>query len=155
MRHTLRVSAFLLIALAVTGTAFGQLRVGTFDSRLVALAYYNSDGYRQQMRDLKLDEHTGPALQNLMHYQVFSTASIPNVLEQLKGELPAIAREAGVSMIVSRWEIAYQSDGIEYVDVTPQLIARFKPNPKVQKWIDDGAKKEPLPLVKVVMMPAD
>jgi hypothetical protein len=47
-------------------------------------------------------EFQGPAVQSLMHYQVFSTASIPNIVEKLAGVLPKVAADADVSIVVSK-----------------------------------------------------
>jgi hypothetical protein len=144
-----------------------KVRIGVFDSRFVALAYYNSDEHRRFMQDLMSQlqaakaandtakitdlEFRGPALQNLMHYQVFSNASIPNVMQKLAPDLPRIAADAGVSVIVSKWDVAFQGANVEYVDVTDALVARFNPDDKVRKWIADGKTKDPIPLLDAVM----
>ena len=143
-----------------------KTRIGVFDSRMVALAYYNSEAQRAAMQQLadkmkaaraagdeakiKDLQFQGPALQNLMHYQVFSTASIPNVMEALTPVLPEIADRAGVDLIVSKWEISYRRADVEYVDVTDELVHQFKPSEKVQKWIAEGAAKQPVPLLDLV-----
>lgn len=141
-------------------------RIGVFDSRALAIAYYNSDAHRAQMRamieELKTAkaagdaaavqrlEFKGPALQNLAHYQGFSTASVPNVLEAIKDAVPQVAKTANVSMIVSKWEVAWRSPDVEYLDVTDQLVAALHPDAKVLKWIADSRNRAPLPLVEAV-----
>jgi hypothetical protein len=95
-------------------------------------------------------EYQGPALQNLMHYQVFSTASIPNVIEALAPVLPQVAERAGVAIIVSKWDVSYRRDDVEYVDVTDELVQPFNPNAQVKKWLADGKTKPPLPLLDAV-----
>lgn len=140
-----RLFAFTLAALvSVPLFAQSKTRIGVYDSRLVALAYYNSAEHRADK------EHHGPALQSLAHYQVFSNSSIPNIIDKLKTRLPAIAREAGVALIVSKWDIAHAGDGVEYVDVTDKLVAELKPDAKVQKWIADMRNKEPMPLLSAL-----
>ena len=144
-----------------------KVRIGVFDSRMVALAYYNSDEHRKFTQDLMAQlkaakaandtarisdlEFRGPALQNLMHYQVFSNASIPNVMDKLAPELPRVAAEARVPVIVSKWDVAFHDPDVEYVDVTDALVRAFKPNEKVQKWVDEGRTKAPIPLLEAVM----
>jgi hypothetical protein len=175
MSRVVGIAAALCIA-ALNGVVAAQtppsaaaqrVRVGVYDSRMVALAYYNSDEHRRLTRDLMAQlkaakaandtakiadlEFRGPALQNLMHYQVFSTASIPNVMEKLAPELPGIAAEARVSVIVSKWDVAFHGSGVEYVDVTDALAARFNPNERVRQWIAEGRTKQPLPLLEAVM----
>lgn len=149
---------------ATPGSA--RTRIGVFDSRMVALAYYNSEPQRAAVQQMTADlraakaagdeakikdlQFQGPALQNLMHYQVFSTASIPNVMEKLAPTLPQVTERAGVVLIVSKWEVSYQRDDVERVDVTDELVRQFNPNEKVQKWIAEGAKKDPVPLLQLV-----
>jgi hypothetical protein len=128
-------------------------RIGVYDSRLVALAYYNSDEHKQLLQQLKTDAVAASALQELQHYQVFSNASIPNVMEKLSGVLPAVAKDAGVSVIVSKWELAIRGDDVEYVDVTDALVKTLHPDAKVQKWIADMKTKDPVPLLQLVMQP--
>jgi hypothetical protein len=152
---------------AAAPAAGQKIRAGVFDSRMVALAYYNSDEHRRFMQDLTAQltaakaandtakiaelEFRGPALQNLMHYQVFSNASIPNVMEKLAPELPRIAADAHVSLIVSKWDVVFHDPNVEYVDVTDALVARFNPNERVRKWVAEGKTKDPIPLLEAVM----
>jgi hypothetical protein len=144
-----------------------KVRIGVYDSRMVALAFYNSADHRKFLQDLMTElktaqsandaakvaalEHRGPALQNLMHYQVFSNASVPNVMEKLAPELPRVAEQAQVSLIVSKWDVAWRLDGVEYVDVTDALVALFHPDKKVLDWVASGKAKPPIPLVEAVM----
>jgi hypothetical protein len=152
---------------AAAAPAGQKIRVGVFDSRMVALAYYNSGEHRRFTQDLMAQlkaakaandtakiaelEFRGPALQNLMHYQVFSNASIPNVMEKLAPELPKIAADAHVSLIVSKWDVVFHDPNVEYVDVTDALVARFNPNERVRKWVAEGKTKDPIPLLEAVM----
>lgn len=144
----------------------GRLRIGVFDSRGVALAYYNSPEAQSERKQMIADlaaakaakdqrrvdalMHEGPAVQSLMHYQVFSTASIPNVLELMTAELPKIARDARVSMIVSRWEVAFRATDVEYVDVTMEMAAVFKPTPALLEHIKTVGAKAPMGLMEAV-----
>lgn len=144
-----------------------KVRVGVFDSRMVALVYYNSDEHRKFIRQLMSDmeaakkaentarvaelEFQGPALQSLMHYQVFSNASIPNITAKLQDDLARIAREQRVGVIVSKWDVAYRDPDVEYVDVTDALVERFHPDEKILKWMADGKTRQPIPLLEAVM----
>lgn len=147
MRRT--IISLLFLALTAFPALAEKVRVGVYDSRLVALAYYNTPEHRAfagTIRNAKI----GAATQELMHYQVFGVNPIPNVIEKLKDRLPAIAQEANVVVIVSKWEVVHASADVEYVDVTDRLVAEFKPEAKVQKWIDEARKKDPLPLLTVM-----
>ena len=78
---------------------------------MVAPTYYNSEPQRAAMQQMAAElkaaktagdeakitdlRFQGPALQNLMHYQVFSTASIPNVMEKFAPTLPQVVNPPG------------------------------------------------------------
>ena len=139
-----------------------NLRVGTFDSRAVAIAYGNWEPFRRDIQHLK-DEYTkakaagdeekvkrlgaeGEATQQRMHEQGFSTGSVANILEQIKDQLPAIAKEAAVDVLVSKWDIAYKAPGAELVDVTPLMIKPFHPNERTMGWIKSAENVAPISL---------
>ena len=164
------------LSFALTGVALSQpqplpLRIGTFDSRAVALAFWRSEEGRKQTngihekyakakaakdeKRMKQLEIEGPGLQVRMHQQVFSTGSVTDIIEKIKTALPPIAKEAGVSLIVSKWQIAYKDPSVEYINVTPQLIKLFHPSDAVLKIIEDLHKKEPVPIEKLSMNPND
>ena len=86
-----------------------------------------------------------------MHQQVFSIASVADILEKVKADLPKIAQEAGVDIIVSKWEVAYKNPSIEIVDVTSHLVKLFNPDEKTLKLIEYLPKQSPIPLVKLLI----
>ena len=151
-------------------TTDGALRVGTFDSRAVALAYYRSpDGldrmkpeWDQQLRDAEAAGDSArveelklfmPSFQHLLHQQVFSTGSICNVLREIEDDLPGIAAEAGVDLIVSRWELPYSAPDIETVDVTPNLVALFELDEETAGFVAQMESVEPMPLEEMLYQP--
>jgi hypothetical protein len=169
IRTIVCAAAFLLTASALgyaQGT--GPLRIGTYDSRAVALAYYNSaeqqktPGLRSQLQSeyaqakaggdekkIKELEAAGIAWQQLMHEQAFSTGSISNVIAVIKDKLPDIARQAGVTLLVSKWDVAYRDPSVEYVDVTMPVVRLFSPGDKVLTWIEEMKKQDPVPIDKL------
>lgn len=145
-----------------TGTKSATLRVGTFDSRAVAVAYAGSENFNRRIRGL-MDEYKNAkaagdrqkadqleaeskAGQRRLHEQGFSTASVANILETIKDQLPAIAQKAGVDVIVSKWDIVYQAPGAEFVDVTRLLIEPFHPNERALRNIEELEKHAPIPM---------
>jgi len=145
-----------------TKTEKAKLRVGTFDSRAIAIAYVGTDDFKQALKKMKEeqkkakaagDEKTvkelgakGQAQQQLLHTQGFSTASVGEYLESVKDKIPAIAKEVGVDVIVSKWDMVYQSPDAEFVDVTDQLVKLFKPDEKTLKIGEDLRKIPPISL---------
>jgi hypothetical protein len=139
-----------------------KLRVGTFDSRAIVIAYGRSADFNQRIRKLKADrdkakadgdqkkalelEEQGRSGQQMFHMQGFSTASVNDILEHIKDKLPEIAKQAGVAMIVSKWDIAYQSPDAELVDITDLMVKPFSPDEKTLKTISELQKHAPIPL---------
>jgi len=154
--------------LATLCPAEEKLRVGTFDSRAIAIAYGRSEPVKQLVSihfekynkakeegDEKLVkelEALGQASQQVLHQQGFSTASVADILEKVKAELPKISEDAGVDIIVSKWEVVYRNPSIEIVDVTSHLVKLFNPDETTLKMIiEDLPKQAPLPLVELLI----
>lgn len=139
-----------------------KVRVGTYDSRLVAVAYTASEGFQKRLVAMQAEvqaamskgdqervqvlQRNGRALQERVHKQGFSTWPIHDILKLVDKKLPLIAREAKVGLIVSKWDLAYRHANTEAVDVTPQLVELFNPNEKTRNILKSLATKEPVPL---------
>jgi hypothetical protein len=87
--------------------------------------------------------------QRRAHEQGFSTGSVAGILATVKDSLPAVAKRAGVTLIVSKWEVNYQIPEVELVDVTGELVALFHPNEKVLKWMKSCREQKPLPIEEI------
>jgi hypothetical protein len=136
------------------------LVVGVFDSRAVCVAYTWSKKHdlevREKMAERKAAEIAGDQEklnelkqwgekdQDRRHKQGFGTASVKNLLEYVKGDIPKVAKEAGVDIIVSKWDLAYQSPNARFVDVTELIIRGFEPSEKALKTIRVLKKHKPL-----------
>jgi hypothetical protein len=173
--------AFILIIvitffIAAAGVAHGAestavLKVGTFDSRAVALAFWRSaegmektgtlhremkeakeKGDEERVKELEIE---GPGLQVRLHQQVFSTGSVTDVIQRIEDKLPAIAAEAGVVIIVPKWNVAWQGDGVEVVDLTEQLVKCLNTDKQILKMIGQMSDQEPVPIEELSMNPMD
>jgi hypothetical protein len=143
-----------------------MLRVGTFDSRALAMAYYRSVEFMQYMQELRAEhekakaagdekrvkelEVKGPAQQELIHKQGFSTWPVDNILEKIKGKIPEIAEQAEVDVIVCKWDIIYQRSGIEFIDVTDLMVKPFNPDEATLKIIKEIQMQYPVPLEELI-----
>ena len=143
------------------------LRVGTFDSRAIVVAYVRSEPAKQLLSNhfeklnkakeegdeklVKELEALGQAYQQVQHQQGFSTASVAEYLEKVKAELPKIAEDAGVDIIVSKWEVMYRNPSIEIVDVTSHLVKLFKPDDSALKLIEELLEQAPMPLLDLLI----
>jgi hypothetical protein len=153
---------------AETNTNTTATRIGIYDSRAVALAWFWSGKHQKQLKqnnelmqnaraakvagdtnrftdsDAKLRQH-----QDEMHREVFSTAPATNALAEISGRLPEIQKSAGVSALVSKWDDAAlkKYPDAEKADVTDPLVREFiTPTPQQQKMLSEMQKQKPLPL---------
>lgn len=136
------------------------LRVGVYDSRAVAVAYAHSNHWNNILKDKQKElqkakekgndkkvkelEAWGSAHQQKAHLQGFGTAPVHEYLNVIKDKLPDIARQAGVDVIVSKWEFDYKAPDAEVIDITDQLIEPFGPSERVWNIVRDMKDKAPL-----------
>jgi hypothetical protein len=141
------------------------LRVGVYDTRAVCVAGRNSrafasaiDDLRHQLKDAQAAHDTaraeqvkqrGATLQTVRHLQAFSNAPVDDILADIKPQLPAIAVETDVDLIVARCD--FQSPDVELVDVTDQLVQAFHPDAQTLQAVAQVRKAKPMAMVDVLM----
>ncbi len=175
-KHLIRSSVLALgvVTMVVVSAGHAQesspsnsARIGTFDSRAIATAYYRSAEFQESARALWTElreakasgdewrvkelEAYGPAMQHRMHQQGFGTGSVMDIMEHISDELPEIAREAGVSVIVSQWEVTYESAEADIIDLTPQLVALFAPSEQTLSIVESYKTVAPVPMDQLLM----
>jgi hypothetical protein len=164
------VSAAVALSALAGATAWAQskettLRVGVYDSRAIAVAYGNSAEFRKSLDGITADykkakeakddkrvkeiETQMKAKQRRAHEQGFSTGSVAPIMAKIKDSLPAVAKKAGVDVIVSKWEVNYQSPEIKVVDVTDDLVALFHVSPKALEWVKGIKDHAPVPIEQI------
>ncbi|MCK6479815.1 MAG: hypothetical protein L6R43_06625 [Planctomycetes bacterium] len=135
--------------------------VGLYDSRAVAVAFANSEGFqavvagwRAEAEEAKRagDEAAAAAVeakararQDLFHRQAFCGAPVEDILAEASIDLAGIARAAGVQRLVSRWAPDPLPAGARTVDLTREVIAPFRPSEKVLRIVEDMRDKPPIP----------
>jgi hypothetical protein len=147
--------------------ATDRVRIGTYDSRAVAIAYGRSKAFLTRVNELR-EQHkraTGAgdqkaadrlaqeaqALQLRIHLQGFSNAPVDDILAKVSDRLPQLAQRRGVAAVVSSAD--YRDDArVEVVDVTDDLTALFEPDEQTQKVIADLKRQAPLPIEQVARM---
>lgn len=170
-RPNLILVAWLCLGALVSRAAEdASVKVGVYDSRVVAFAHFWSapertdrdaliasaraakqagDAAKQQELTAKIQ-----ALQATSHLQVFSTAPATEAMTALAPRLPELARELGVARFVSKWdEVALAGIATAaQIDVTDRLAAEFKPDAQRQKTIQEMKRVTPLPLERARQM---
>jgi Skp family chaperone for outer membrane proteins len=159
-----------IITILFTGANFPQqkmdkVRIGTFDSRCVAIAYARSDDFKKEIDSMKMEhkkakeegntqlaeklEQLGQTRQFLAHQQGFSNASIANILSNFKDIFPGIAKNNDLKMILSEWEIMFVDESFELVDITDQLVEIFNPNEETKKILEKVKTMDPVPIEEI------
>jgi len=139
-----------------------MVRVGTFDSRAIAIAYYSSEAHDDYVENLIAErkkakeagdeerakelEKEGGTSQELAHKQGFSTYPVDDILEKIKDKIPEIAKKAGVDVIVSKWNLTFQRKGIKFIDVTEALVKCFNPDFDMLEMLKEIEKQPPVSL---------
>jgi hypothetical protein len=159
------VVGFCAVNLRAAETPDTTARIGTYDSRAVAYAWFWSARHQTQLHemmqaardaraagdtnrfqelDAKLREH-----QTEMHREVFSTAPATGALAEIKDRLPGIQKAAGAAALVSKWDdtALKKFPDAEKADVTDALVREFiTPTPQQQKVLTEIKTVTPLPL---------
>lgn len=165
-------AACMLLAVAallfIGGATRPRTRIGTYDSRAIAIAYGNSEegsGFirslmkeYQAAKEAKNDslvaalEERAQMHQRLSHMRAFSTAPVDELFEAHAKDVEAIARKAGVEAVVPEFQLLWCGDGVEKVDLTEQLAAMFKPSAQGLKWVKECTGTKPLPLLDALLI---
>jgi hypothetical protein len=146
-----------------------KVRIGVFDSRAVAFAYYRSDEFQKVMKDLNAehakakaahDEKRAKALEKegewsqvRTHQRVFSTGPVSDLLAKVKGQLAVIAKQERVSVIVSKWEVQFGDPAAELVDVTLPVAKLLNPSADVLRFVEETKEQAPVPFDQLGLDP--
>ena len=150
---------------AATAKSTAGITLGTYDSRVMAIAYYRSDDFKQNVADVREqhaaakeagDQETMNRLERMMvdgqartHKQGFGTAPIPEILELMKDEIPHIAQEAGVDVLVCKWDVLYQKQDSPSMDLSLRLAQHFNPDKATLKILKEISTTDPVPLAEL------
>jgi len=148
-------------------------RIGIYDSRVVAYAHFWTSEHQKHLKDKieagKSAKSAGDLAQfnklgkemadeqERLHREVFSTGPADEAMSALKPRLAEIQKQAGVSVLVSKWDKqalgSYKSG--QQVDVTDLLVREFKLEPQQLKTIEEIKKQKPVPLEKIDKLHGD
>lgn len=169
------VAAGLLYTLSLNATQEAAakrklLRIGVYDSRAITVAFapsqYNENVMVRKSREKKEAEAKGDQAKAQeierwmtyysikLHGQGFATLPVHDLLECVKDKLPQVAKEAGVDVIVSKWEFDYLATDAEVVDITERLVRLYYPSSPAEKTlatIQQMTKIKPMSLEEVIL----
>ena len=144
----------------------GKVRIGTYDSRSVAVAYaasrYNpvkekmaayerakAAGDRAAVKEL---EAWGERHQRLLHFQGFGRVPVGDLLEPVKGRVQDLARRRGLAAITMGCD--YTAQDVELVDVTEDLMQLYEPSEKTLTTARGIRSAKPVDLDRIAELPA-
>jgi hypothetical protein len=144
------------------------LRVGTFDSRAIAIAHARSAAFAKDLQQLHAEhkkakeekndkltaelEKKGQMQQKLMHLQAFSLGSVSEILARYPDLLPAVAKEQDVVLIVPQTEMAFRGAAVQVVDVTEALATKLNSDPRIAQMLKEIKDVKPLPMLDILLM---
>ena len=178
MKTASLISAGAILVVAFTATVSAgpekkpEVRVGVYDSRAVAYAYFWSAPRREERdaliaraKDAKRSGDTAllnqlkpqiAAAQRQSMLEVFSTAPADEAMASLKDRLPPLRRELGLDRLVSKWDTRALRGVSEAdrVDVTDRLVREFlqEPTEKQLKMLESMEAAKPIPLWQVKLI---
>jgi len=139
-----------------------KVRIGVFDSRVVAIAFYQSKfsnvqqtfgALQTRMEEAKEKddkeaiakiEREATLRQAIMHQQGFGDGSVNNITETIKDKMAQLAKNENLTAIVSKWELVFSSADIELVDITVKVVDFFEPNEKMKEMTKEVMQSEPI-----------
>jgi hypothetical protein len=136
------------------------IKIGTYDSRVITLAYSRSDTFnirlsamqKQSQADFQGTDSTKKVqaayrmitFQFLLHQQVFCTGTASAIIAIVKDKLPQVAKDAGVIAIVSKWEIPCNDPSVEIIDLTMPISKLFNPQGDFENMAKEIAAQDPI-----------
>lgn len=137
-----------------------KLKIGTFDSRAIAISYARSPFFNEKMSVFMKEHKAAKAAndsvkvkkleeqiqlqQRILHDQGFGKGSVAGILASVKDSIPHICKQLGLSLVISKWEIQYLGEDVENVDITMKLVQFFSPDENTIKIIEQMKGTEPI-----------
>ncbi len=162
-RTILAASMICMMLLALTSSGHAQetakkMRIGVYDNRAIALAYFGSEhnAFLKKRAEVKEARAEGDSarikeldawvekFQRQMHFQGFGRAPVDDLLLLVKDKLAGVARSTGIDLI--GWYPDYTGADVEVVDITDELVALFNPSEEKLEQIKQLKEVEPTAL---------
>lgn len=145
-----------------------SLRVGTYDSRSIAVAFAGTDIFKKNMKthidtmteaynkakaqgntaEMKEIEKEMQEEQDSLHKLAFSTAPVDDILANYKDKLEGLKKEKNLDLLISKWdqEKLRQYHSAQIVDVTVDMIDVINPDSKQRESAIEIQKHKPISL---------
>ena len=160
MKKNILLTALAFIILSASAVTAEKLRIGVYDSRMIAVWHFNSSEYQKEMQDMRTSydkakqdkdydkikelEEKGPLTQRILHDKGFGRGSTATIIEKKRDELETLVKNENLVAVVSKWELNYSNPDIEIVDVTLNLLGILKAPEHLIKMYDEMKKQPPV-----------
>ena len=151
---------FLLVFISIEKSySQNKIRVGIYDSRFIAVAYYNSKYFKlmpevtQKMKTAKEKNDTTEMSninkemslrQRFIHEQGFGKGSVCYIIEEMKDKISELAKNEKLNIIVSKWELNFKGSNVEIIDITEKIANLYEPTNNIKEMIKDFNNNEPV-----------
>jgi hypothetical protein len=157
------ISLCLIIISGRESIAQDKIRIGVFDSRAVAVAFYNSKfsnvqqifgeiGKRMKAaqdsnntEEITNIQEEAKMRQAFIHEQGFGKGSVSAIMEMMKDKIIELSNKENLNVLISRWELVFTSTNAEVIDVTDKITDLFEPDERIKTILQEMKKQEPIP----------
>ncbi len=160
MKNTTKTITIAIIILIASFTAQAKQKIGTYDSRAVAIWYSNTEEFRKEMgaifdgakkakekndtAELKKFEQKGQLTQRILHDKGFGRGSVAEILEKYKDKISEYSKKENFTALVSKWELLFSNSEAEVIDITVPLLKALGSDEKVIKMYDEMKRQDPI-----------
>lgn len=160
MKKILLIMLVATLLLSSELIAKGKQRIGVYDSRAIAICWFQSEdgqkGMKSMMEEYKAAkakgdtvqakklEEKGQLMQRIAHDKGFGRGSVAEYFENKLSEFKELAKKEKLMAICSKWELNFSSPDVETVDITMNVLDMFKATDKVKKMVEEMKGIEPI-----------
>lgn len=154
-------SILAILVLSSAGDSFSQskIRIGTYDSRMVAVAFYNSKYFNmredaKKRMDVAREKNDTveinnimkemPLRQRFMHEQAFGKGSVSWIMDAFKEKISGVAEKEKVGIVVSKFELLCYTKDTELIDITLKLCDIFESSVDLKQMYTEMQAVEPI-----------
>ena len=160
MKKALFIMFIATLLLSSELIAKGKQRIGVYDSRAIAICWFQSQEGQKDLMSLREEfnsakakgdsvqakklEEKGQLTQRILHDKGFGRGSVAEIIEKKLNELKELAKKEKLMAICSKWELNFSSPDVETVDITMNILDMFKATDKVKKMVEEMKGIEPI-----------
>jgi hypothetical protein len=144
----------------------GKVRIGTYDSRAVAIAYAASrfNPVKEKMAEYEKAKAAGDQakqkelqawgekFQRQLHFQGFGRVPVDDLLAPVKDQVAQLGRDRKLAAITQGCD--FTSAEVELLDVTDDLVKLYDPSEKTLEYTRSIRKAKVVSLMQLAEMPA-